>query len=80
MEISERAPRERSEWGSWPGCLIHKNDIGDEVKQFILHTQESIFPREESFTSKLEEIICCCGHRPNQRMTIARFFGHTAGK
>ena len=80
MKISDGAPRERTEWGSWPGkCLFHKTDIGDQVKEFICDLQGPILPSEEGTISRLEDILCCCGNRPNQKTVVARYFGYTAG-
>ena len=81
VKISDGAPMDRTEWGSWPGkCLFHKNDIADQVKQFIRDIQGPILPSEESVISRLEDILCCCGNKPNQNTVVARFFGYTAGK
>ena len=80
VKISDGTPRERTEWGSWPGkCLFHKTDIVDQVKQFIRDVQGPILPSEESAVSRLEDILCCCGNRPNQKTVVARQFGYTAG-
>ena len=81
VKISDAVPSGRTEWGAWPGkCLFHRGKVEGKMKEFIQEIQGCILPTEEKLLSRLEDVLCCCGNRPNQKTVVGRSYGYTAGK